>query len=141
MWKKLAKTLAARGQAIELFNQPTSMQLLRECMWELGEEFDSYQNCMNLKAAMTKFKNKKMGASKDEWIAAAEKDGTGAAVPALVDADEIDKRMRMNNAHIAEIEEQISTRVLKFANKRVSSKKQVDKVGQKEGLTGSSCKV
>ena len=33
------------------------MQLLRECMRELGEEFDSYQNCMNLKAAMTKFKN------------------------------------------------------------------------------------
>ena len=27
-------------------------------MWELGEEFDSYQNCMNLKAAMTKFKNR-----------------------------------------------------------------------------------
>ena len=44
--------------------------------------------------------------------------------------------MKMNNTHIAEIEEQISTRVLKFANKRVSSKKQVDKAGQKEGLTG-----
>ena len=42
--------------------------------------------------------------------------------------------MKMNNTHIAEIEEQISTRVLKFANKRVSSKKQVDKAGQKEGL-------
>eukprot|EP01046_Picozoa_sp_COSAG06_P113789 COSAG06_NODE_60553_length_270_cov_0.912281_1_plen_44_part_01 len=26
-------------------------------MRELGEEFGSYQNCMNLKAAMTKFKN------------------------------------------------------------------------------------
>ena len=44
--------------------------------------------------------------------------------------------MKMNNTHIAEIEEQISTRVLKFANKRLSSKKQVDKAGQKEGLTG-----
>jgi len=31
----------------ELFNQTISMQLLRECMWELGEEFDSYQNCIN----------------------------------------------------------------------------------------------
>ena len=63
---------------------------------------------------MTKFKNKKTGSSKDDWIAAAAKDGTGAVVPALLDADEIDKRMKMNNTHIAEIEEQISTRVLKF---------------------------
>ena len=134
-WKKLARAPAARGQAIELFNQTTSMQLLRECMRELGEEFDSYTNCMNLKAAMTKFKNKKTGASKDEWVAAA-KATDGAAIPALVDAEEMEKRMKMNNTHIAEIEEQISTRVLKFANKRVSSKKQVDKAGQKEGLTG-----
>jgi hypothetical protein len=134
-WKKLSRAPAARGQAIELFNQTTSMQLLRECMRELGEEFDSYTNCMNLKAAMTKFKNKKTEASKDDWVAAA-KAKDGAAIPALVDAEEMEKRMKMNNTHIAEIEEQISTRVLKFANKRVSSKKQVDKAGQKEGLTG-----
>ena len=135
-WKKLARAPAARGQAIELFNQTTSMQLLRECMRELGEEFESYTNCMNLKAAMTKFKNQKTGSSSAEWVAAASAADGSAVIPALVDADEMEKRMKMNNTHIAEIEEQISTRVLKFANKRLSSKKQVDKAGQKEGLTG-----
>jgi hypothetical protein len=69
-------------------------------MRELGEEFDSYQNCMNLKAAMTKFKNKKTGSSKDDWVAAAAKDGTGAEIPALVDADEMEKRMNGMEARL-----------------------------------------
>ena len=82
-------------------------------MRELGEEFGSYQNCMNLKAAMTKFKNQKTGSSSAEWVAAASAADGSAVIPALVDADEMEKRMKMNNTHIAEIEEQISTRVLK----------------------------
>eukprot|EP01046_Picozoa_sp_COSAG06_P047904 COSAG06_NODE_7055_length_2654_cov_15.326027_2_plen_358_part_01 len=82
-WKKLARAPAARGQAIELFNQTTSMQLLRECMRELGEEFESYTNCMNLKAAMTKFKNQKTGSSASDWVAAASAADGSAVIPAL----------------------------------------------------------